>query len=802
MLLRCVVLTLTLALGQSVQGAPAKGPDPKERVAQLLNQSMQESDAGRYGDARSHAQEAAAIAEKLGDLRSLGIARNRLGLVSYYEGSYADAEQDFRAAATLSTQAGDHEGRAEVLGNLGNVQFMLGKYADASSLYAEALKTTTEASTAPWAERRRRLIRANQATLYQRLGRDRDALAIYQSLDTEGTLPPREQAQFLTNLGVLYRRLGDPIKALEMYDQARALLAADRDVYGELRALTNRGIVLASDLGRLHEAEVAFSDALAKAASAGNRPQMLLAQLYRGETRLRAGDSARAHADFDTALATARQLKAPEEEWKALFGLGRSTPGPAGVTLLNDAVGVIEHVRENIRVPLLRTEFLNDKRDVYDALIAARLESARAAEIFDLLERSKSRGWRERLGLSGTAGMDAIQGALPPGGVLLDYWWSARGSAVVAVSKDRAAVFRVAVNPASINRLLEALGSPGDRWRASSAELASLLPPHEWIDGATHLLVVPDGAIALVPFDVLPVNGRLLLEQVAVTYTPTAATLQLSSQAATDLRLPWTLQLRAFADPVFGAAALDDKSETPARLRAADAEVRRVSSELSGRSIVHTGADDLKTYLMNGSSGAPILHLATHALADTTAIERSRIFFSPAHGGDADYLFLREAYDLPLKGVELAVLSACDTERGPILRAEGVQSFSRAFLAAGARSTVTTLWRVADGPTADFMAVFYHHLQRGLTRDEALRQAKLRFLQSGTALADPHYWSAFVLTGIGPLPVPRAVSWTLLGGIGGGAALLVGGGVALWWRRRAADYRLMNVPSRSSLNAR
>jgi hypothetical protein len=152
--------------------------------------------------------------------------------------------------------------------------------------------------------------------------------------------------------------------------------------------------------------------------------------------------------------------------------------------------------------------------------------------------------------------------------------------------------------------------------------------------------------------------------------------------------------------------------------------------------------------------------------------------------------------------VELAVLSACETERGPMLRAEGVQSFSRAFLAAGARSTVTTLWRVADGPTADFMAVFYHQLQRGLTRDEALRQAKLRFLQSGNALADPHYWSAFVLTGVGSRPVPRAVSWALLTGIGAGAALVVGGGVAVWWRRRLASYRLMNVPSRSSLNAR
>jgi hypothetical protein len=100
------------------------------------------------------------------------------------------------------------------------------------------------------------------------------------------------------------------------------------------------------------------------------------------------------------------------------------------------------------------------------------------------------------------------------------------------------------------------------------------------------------------------------------------------------------------------------------------------------------------------------------------------------------------------------------------------------------------------------MAVFYHQLQRGLTRDEALRQAKLRFLQSGNALADPHYWSAFVLTGVGSRPVPRAVSWALLTGIGAGAALVVGGGVAVWWRRRLASYRLMNVPSRSSLNAR
>ena len=99
MVLPCVVLTLTLAFGQSVQGTPSKGPPGlKERVAQLLNEAMQETDDGKYGAARSHALEAAALAEKLGDFRSLGIARNRLGLISHYEGSFADAEQQFRAA--------------------------------------------------------------------------------------------------------------------------------------------------------------------------------------------------------------------------------------------------------------------------------------------------------------------------------------------------------------------------------------------------------------------------------------------------------------------------------------------------------------------------------------------------------------------------------------------------------------------------------------------------------------------------------------------------------------------------------
>jgi CHAT domain-containing protein len=164
-------------------------------------------------------------------------------------------------------------------------------------------------------------------------------------------------------------------------------------------------------------------------------------------------------------------------------------------------------------------------------------------------------------------------------------------------------------------------------------------------------------------------------------------------------------------------------------------------------------------------------------------MERSRILFSPAtsSGATADYLFLKEAYDLPLKNVELAVLSACDTERGRLLRGEGVQSFSRAFLAAGAQTTVTTLWRVADQPTASFMKVFYHQLQRGVPRDEALRQAKLRFMRN-SAVKDPHYWAAFVLTGDGLRSVPHAMQWSTVFLFAAVIALIAVSAIALRYR--------------------
>ena len=97
------------------------------------------------------------------------------------------------------------------------------------------------------------------------------------------------------------------------------------------------------------------------------------------------------------------------------------------------------------------------------------------------------------------------------------------------------------------------------------------------------------------------------------------------------------------------------------------------------------------------------------------------------------------------------------------------------FLAqgSGANSTVTSLRRVADEPTATFMNQFYYFLAKGQSKAGALRSAKLELLHSNSALAHPRYWASLVLTGDGITGLRLAIPW-------GDALLAAAGVVALF----------------------
>jgi tetratricopeptide (TPR) repeat protein len=374
-------------------------PRSSARGEALLALSHLEARLGTYPIARAHAVEAAGIFSALGDSAALARARNNEGLASLYEGRYDMAETALRSAVEISTRIGASERRAEQLGNLANVYFFVGRYADAARLYDEAIAVTDASVSSPWAPRRRRILFVNQASLYQTLRRDQQALAIYRELGASSShLLSGEQGQLLGNLGALYRRLGDPIKALETYDEALPLFARDPNVDAQLGVLKNRGIVLALDLGRLDEAERNFTTALSAPppSATGGRCSTP------GSTAARpccAKAIGCARDDFAAGLALAGELRTPEEEWKALYGMARTHAGePAAVEYLTRAVRTIEQVHENIRVPSLRSDFFNDKREVYDALIAATIAEAPVADVFSLLGAQPLAWMAERLG--------------------------------------------------------------------------------------------------------------------------------------------------------------------------------------------------------------------------------------------------------------------------------------------------------------------------------------------------------------------------------------------------------------------
>jgi len=97
----------------------------------------------------------------------------------------------------------------------------------------------------------------------------------------------------------------------------------------------------------------------------------------------------------------------------------------------------------------------------------------------------------------------------------------------------------------------------------------------------------------------------------------------------------------------------------------------------------------------------------------------------------------------------LVTLSACDTGNGRLLGEEGIASLERAFLLAGAKSVIASLWTADDTYTIALMKRLYQHLVDGYDKGSALRQAKLDLLQEFGEQALPVYWAGFTLVGDG-----------------------------------------------------
>jgi CHAT domain-containing protein len=145
----------------------------------------------------------------------------------------------------------------------------------------------------------------------------------------------------------------------------------------------------------------------------------------------------------------------------------------------------------------------------------------------------------------------------------------------------------------------------------------------------------------------------------------------------------------------------------------------------------------------------------------------------PPEEAEDGLLTAEDVTGLDLLATELVVLSACETGLGQVHVGEGVFGLRRAFVLAGARTLVMSLWKVPDDQTRELMEDFYGRLLAGEGRAEALRQAQLAMKAK---YADPFYWGAFICQGD---PSPLGTVWPGMAGTGVATDLPTGGAVSL-----------------------
>jgi CHAT domain-containing protein len=252
--------------------------------------------------------------------------------------------------------------------------------------------------------------------------------------------------------------------------------------------------------------------------------------------------------------------------------------------------------------------------------------------------------------------------------------------------------------------------------------------------------------------------GAQLLLAGAPALAPATATTRGDCPALAPSRLG---PLQGAAREIAAIAALAGTLAHPAQvLRGAQAREGAVRAAMPGKRILHfathgliydagcAAADGTRAVALSGTTAASSA-TANRAPADVAAL----LWSDPgADALDDDGLLTSdEIAALDLDEVEWAVLSACETALGPAIGREGVGGLRRAFMLAGVRSVVMSLWRVDDQATADFMDALYRlRLRDGLGTDAAMHAAMRTQLAARRARGDgdsPYFWAGFVASG-------------------------------------------------------
>lgn len=283
--------------------------------------------------------------------------------------------------------------------------------------------------------------------------------------------------------------------------------------------------------------------------------------------------------------------------------------------------------------------------------------------------------------------------------------------------------------------------------KSGTALYEALLAPLATMCEGKQLTISPDGKLSYIPFEALLTEKvsqlgadyrdiPYLLHKHAVHYAFSAG-LHYKNQGQQN---EYPHAYAGYA-PSYTGGQLD-------QLIWNEKEIENAARILKGKAF--TGDTASKSHFLENKDQYQILHLAMHASADSLNPMHSRLIFDDS--SEEESLYAYELCNMNI-GSELVVLSACETGAGQLINGEGVMSIARSFFYAGCPSVIMTQWQLDDKTSTQIMESFYQYLEDGENKSEALRLAKIDYInQNGPIRSNPLYWANIVAVG-DPRPI-------------------------------------------------
>jgi CHAT domain-containing protein len=697
---------------------------------------------GQYDLGLENYRAALAIYEEINARGLLLDALHDMGHMHLLLGDLVSAEQYFQRGAVMARELGLAQAITANLLALGDLQFKREHFPEADALYQQALQRATDAGELNYQAEsllRLSLTHREQQRFDEATAEARQALTIAENTDAR---PVEAEAWYA--IGELARLKNNVDPALDAYAHAQKVAGADTDPnllwqvhYGRARTQIQGGdrqqavAELEAAVRIIESVRERLREERFRAGYVHDKYQVYIAlvrlQLELGLTQQAFSTAERLRArSFLDQLENGGPVSRNKQESMDEYALRER------IRQLNSALeeenGLPPPDRRQMAVDTFSNELLVAERDYQAFLddIKGRSAIGHAARVPTLTE---------------------VQAQLKPGQALVEYVVDDERVMIFIMQPGKlSAVTSELSNSnllAKVNLVRELLQQPSSNsWWAPAASLSdSLIRPLQQqalLEGVNHLYLVPHGILNYLPFAVLPLNAsageRVVMEQYTLTYLPAAVTL-----------------VRARQNTQFRPSLLALAPER-AGLRYSLEEARSIAQLYQPNSRLLAGRMATESAFKEQARGYGILHLSTHAYFNSRNPLLSGLELEADENNDG-LLEVHEILGLSLDA-GLVTLSACETGMGSgffnqIPAGDEFVSLTRAFLLAGSRSVLATLWEVDDRSTVELMEGFYNRLEHeGGINGQAKALAQIqRQLRLSKNYQHPFYWAPFVLVG-------------------------------------------------------